>query len=376
MRENEQRNRTAIGAEILSAGSLATNVLITRRNPVSVVHFVTRRCNARCSFCFIDFDNPAAKSSELTVDEIDRMTRTFGRDLSNVNLTGGEPFLRKDLIEIARSYYRNTNIRSIYITSNGGFPDRIEEFARTITSEFPDRKLIVSFSIDAFPAEHDRIRKVSGLFDKVMQSYQSLLAIGGGVMTNIGITVSHENHDVVPALYEELIEHRGVRSITAIIVRDEGVYEVPLDHKRAVLAAYEGLTSAMRRDTKSGRIEGYDTATVQGRLMNRKNEILYDIIGDTYLEPHFVSTCYAGSLFGVIDIDGAVHPCEVLDKPIGRLRDHDMNFTRLWRTAHAREISAWIKDTKCNCSYECAWGFNIMGNARYQPRMISALLGR
>lgn len=371
-----RRSLRQLGAEAVDAASLATNVHLTRKHAVSLVHFVTRRCNARCSFCFIDFDNPAAKSAELSAAEIDQLTRTLGPNLSNVNITGGEPFLRSDLIDIARSYYRNTGVRSIYITSNGGFPDRVERFARTVAEEFPDRKLIISLSVDAFPDDHDRIRKVKGLFAKVMQTYGALRAIGGGVMVNVAITVSHENHQIVPTLYEELIETYGVRAITAIIVRDEGVYEVPEAERAAVLATYQGLTSGIERDLRSGRLEGYDRSTVQGRLMNRKNEILWDVLADTYMEPHFVSTCYAGSLFGVIDGDGTVYPCEILDRPLGSLRDYGMDFSKLWSDTAAREASAWIKDTKCHCSYECAWAFNILGNARYQPKLIAAALGR
>lgn len=369
-------HRQGLLAKAATNASLVANVHLTRRNAISLVHFVTRRCNARCSFCFIDFDNPQAKSSELSAAEIDQLTRTLGRDLFNVNLTGGEPFLRGDLIDIARSYYRNTQVQSIYITSNGGFPDRVERFARTVAEEFPDRKLIISLSIDAFPDDHDRIRKVPGLFEKTMQTYRALQAIGGGVMANIAITVSHENHEIVPDLYEHLITERGVRAITAILVRDEGVYEVPEDHRRAVLAAYEGLTASLGRDLRSGRLDGYDPHTLQGRLMNRKNELLYEILADTYLEPHYVSPCHAASLFGVIDSDGTVYPCEILDRPLGNVRDHGLDFSALWRAQPARDASRWIKQTRCNCSYECAWAFNILANPRYQPKLIGAALGR
>jgi radical SAM protein with 4Fe4S-binding SPASM domain len=355
--------------------ALAVNLQVTRRHPVSMVHFVTRRCNARCSFCFIDFDDPSPKSAELTAEEIDRLTRTMGPHLQNVNITGGEPFLRGDLIDIVRSYYRNTPVRSVYITSNGALTDRTLALAERVTEEFPDRLLIVSLSVDAFPDDHDRIRKIPGLFDKVMATYHGLQEMGGGVLVNVGITVSHENHAVVPALYDDLIE-RGVRSITAIIVRDEGVYAIPEEHKADILAAYRWLTSAIGRDQASGRLEGYDPATVQGRLMNAKNELLWDIVADTYLEPHYVSPCHAGSLFGVIDADGTVHPCEVLDRPLGNVRDHDLDLGALWRAEAARTTTKWIRDTHCNCSYECAWGFNIAGNLRYQPRLLRAALGR
>ena len=356
--------------------SAAVNAQVTRRHPVSLVHFVTRRCNARCSFCFIDFDNPSPKSAELTLEEIEQLTRTTGPQLRNVNLTGGEPFLRGDLTEIVRAYYRNAGVQSVYITSNGAFPDRVETLARAVAAEFPDRQLIVSLSLDAFPAEHDAIRKVDGLFDKAVATYRALRAVGANVTPNVGITVSHENHQTVPDLYRALVDDYGIRAVTAIIVRDEGVYEVPEADRAAVLDAYRWLTTTIVEDQRTGRLEGYDEATLLGRLMNRKNEMLWDIVADTYLDPHFVSTCYAGSLFGVVDTDGTVHPCEVLDRPIGNLRDVGMDLGALWRSEPARSTASWIKDSNCNCSYECAWGFNILGNARYQPQLLAAALKR
>lgn len=363
-------------AELTDMARLAFNAQVTRRHPVSLVHFVTRRCNARCSFCFIDFDNPSPRSAEMTLEEIDSLTRTLGPVLSNVNLTGGEPFLRSDLGDIARCYYRNAGVRSVYITSNGYFTDRIVTMARDVASEFPDRSLIISLSVDAFPEEHDRIRRVKGLFERVIRTYHELDSIGANVMVNVGITVSHENHSIVADLYDSLVNDHGIRSITAIIVRDEGVHVVPKEHREQVLDTYRWLTDRIVADQRTGRIQGYDPDTLQGRLMNRKNEMLYDIVLDTYLDPHFVTPCRAGALFGVIDADASVHPCEVLDRPLGNLRDHDMDFGVLWSAAAAAETRRWIVDSECHCSYECALGFNILGNARYQPKLVAAALGR
>ena len=355
---------------------IVANVHITRKNPLSLVHFVTNRCNARCSFCFIDFDDPATFRNELTVDEIDKMTRTLGPSLTNVNLTGGEPFARKELLDIARCYFRNTNVESIFITSNGSLPNRIEKFIDALEAEFPSRKLIFSFSIDGAPEQHDRIRKIEGLFENVMKSYHAVRARSGFADANVSITVSHDNYKIAPALYDMLIDKYGVRAITLCIVRDEGVYRIPVAFKRDILAAYETIASWIVRDLKTGRLEGYDQASLRGRLQNKKNEIMYGIIKDVYLTPHFISQCRAGSLFGIIQADGAVHPCEVLDRPMGNIRDYDYDFMRLWQDHSAKETRQWIRDTKCNCSYECAWSFNILSNARYQPALIGAALGQ
>jgi len=355
--------------------SLLRNLHVTRQSPVSLVHFVTQRCNARCPFCFIDFDAPDAFKDELSLEEIDRLTRTTGPHLQNVNVTGGEPFARKDLLDIARCWFRNTNIRSMFITSNGSLPERMVPFAKAMLSEFPDRKVIFSISVDAFDRQHDDIRKIKGLFDKALQSYHELRAIGGDAMANIAITVSHANHAIATDLYDALINDYGVRAITATAVRDEGVYKIPAGQKQAIHNAYSKLTAMIDRDLHDGRLSGFDTSSLQGRLMNRKNSIVNKIIQETYLDPAYVSPCRAGALFGVIGADGSVYPCEILDRCLGNVRDSGFDLMKIWNGKQAKDTCRWILDSKCHCTYECAWTLNVLGNARYQPKLIQAALG-
>jgi MoaA/NifB/PqqE/SkfB family radical SAM enzyme len=310
----------------------------------------------------------------MSIEEIDRMTRSLGPSLINVNLTGGEPFLRADIVDIGRCYFANTDIESIFVTSNGAFPDRCVSFAESLLGEFSTGRVILSFSIDDFPQEHDQVRKVSRLYENALTSYRNVRTISDRAMTNIGITVSQTNHHVVMDLYEHLVEVEGVRSITATAVRDEGVYRIPLEDKTQIASAYKQLTARICSDLRTGRIEGYDQGTLQGRMMNRKNEIVYDAIAETYMEPKYISDCHAGSLFGVVGSDATVYPCEVLDRPLGNLRDYDFDFMKLWRDSEAKSAKKWIKDTGCNCTYECAWSVNVLGNLRYQPTLASAAI--
>ena len=89
---------------------LLKNIYFKKDKPVSLIIFLTERCNARCSFCFIDFEDPNTFKSELTLSEIDKLTKNLGKSLLNVNLTGGEPFARKEIIDIAKLYIKNTTI--------------------------------------------------------------------------------------------------------------------------------------------------------------------------------------------------------------------------------------------------------------------------
>ena len=123
------------------------NIYFKRNEPISLVHFLTNRCNARCSFCFIDFENPNTFSNELTLSEINLLTQNLGKSLLNINFTGGEPFARKDIEEIAKLYIKNTTIQSIYVTTNGSLPDRVIKFCKNISSEYNHIELTIQISI-------------------------------------------------------------------------------------------------------------------------------------------------------------------------------------------------------------------------------------
>ena len=363
-------------ARAVDLASFANNLYVTRSNPVSLVHFVTNRCNARCSFCFIDFENPDLGRDELSLDEIDRLTLNLGSNLKNVNLTGGEPFAHKDILKITQSYFRNTNIESIFMTTNGSLPERLKAYMSALSNEFPDRKQFFSFSIDAIGEKHDQIRKINGLFDACLQSYRLTQSAGENIIGSISITVSPDNWDTALETYEVLIQDYGVKALTCVIVRDEGVFKAPEEVKKNILSTYKEITERISRDLISGRLGGYNNGSLQGRLMNQKNKIMYNVIRDTYLVPEFKSQCYAGSLFGIIHSNGDVYPCEILDKKIGSLREFDFDFMKLWQSQISGDIRDFIRDTKCNCTYECAWSFNILANYQYLPSMISGALTR
>ena len=150
------------------------NLYFTRNEPISLVHFLTNRCNARCSFCFIDFDDPKTFANELSVDEIEMLTKNLGKSLLNVNFTGGEPFARKEINDIADLYIKNTTIQSMYITTNGSLPDRTISFAKNIIDKYQHIELTFQISIDDAPEKHNAVRKVKNLFDNCYDTYHAL----------------------------------------------------------------------------------------------------------------------------------------------------------------------------------------------------------
>lgn len=348
------------------------NIYISREEPISLVHFLTNRCNARCSFCFIDFDDENTFKGELSLEEIEKLTKKLGNSLLNVNFTGGEPFARKEIIDIAKKYIDNTTIQSIYITTNGSLPDRVEKFAKEITEYDKEIELTFQISIDDLPEAHNKVRKINNLFDQCIETYEKIKKIKN-CNAVVSITVTHENCDNIENIFNHLHVENKINNIKCTIVRDEGVYKTPMEKKKKILDAFTFLTNKIENLSKEGNITNYNTNTLQGRLHRKKDFISWNMIKETYLDPKYISLCHAGGLFGIIKANGDVYPCEILeDKKLGNVRNNQYNFINLWKSTSNKKIKKFIKDTKCNCSYECALSYNILGNYRYQHNLLKS----
>ncbi len=350
------------------------NIYFKKIEPVSLVHFVTNRCNARCSFCFIDFDNPNTFKNELNLNEIDELTKNLGSSLLNVNLTGGEPFARKEIVEIAKLYIKNTTIQSIYVTTNASLPDRIENFAKNIIEFNKDIELTIQISIDDLPAQHDKVRKIKNLFNNCIDTYRRLKKIDQRVSPMVSITVSHENCENIEKIFNYLTQDCNIDSLKCTIVRDEGVYKTPQEKREKIFKAYTWLTNKIQEMTKEKKMNNYNSKSLQGKLHSKKDEISWKLVKEMYLQPKYISPCHAGGLFGIISSAGLVYPCEILeDKLLGNLRNNQMDFMKIWKNQTTQDVKKFISKSNCNCTYECALTYNILGNWRYQPNLISSI---
>ena len=61
--------------------------------------FITNRCNFRCKFCYYSRDTKGKKSKWLTIDEIENF---WTKNIIQISMAGGEPFLRKILMKSLR----------------------------------------------------------------------------------------------------------------------------------------------------------------------------------------------------------------------------------------------------------------------------------
>ena len=94
----------------------ASQMLYQVPDPVMLTHIVTTRCNYSCGFCsFADTLN--AKTSELSLEEVEKVYATTGKNLNVIVYSGGETTLNRQLPEIIEAAYRLTPVQSVYIIS-------------------------------------------------------------------------------------------------------------------------------------------------------------------------------------------------------------------------------------------------------------------
>ncbi len=81
---------------------------------------LTQRCNLKCPYCHREGQVPGLGAREMTVEEVVRLVRiAVSLGISRVKLTGGEPLLREDIVEIVRQLAQIDGLKDLSMTTNG-----------------------------------------------------------------------------------------------------------------------------------------------------------------------------------------------------------------------------------------------------------------
>lgn len=120
---------------------------------------VTDRCNFRCTYCMPADRYPAdypflPRSEVLTFEEVSRLAGLFvAAGVSKIRLTGGEPLLRKGVVDLVAQLKRIDGLRELTLTSNGAL---LGSLARSLKSAGLDR---ITVSLDSL--DPDRFAAIS-----------------------------------------------------------------------------------------------------------------------------------------------------------------------------------------------------------------------
>lgn len=180
------------------ARSIVNNGLGRVELPSMVTFIVTWRCNLRCFMCDVwkktDHDDMSPEEARAIFGQFPQ--------LDSLRLTGGEPFLRRDFLELVRSILEVTHPTIVHITTAGVMYQRIVEFVEALGSP----RLHLKLSIDAVGDRHDEIRGYRGLYNKSMRTLGKLAELREkyGFYLGVNQTITDRNWDHIEPLRDEM----------------------------------------------------------------------------------------------------------------------------------------------------------------------------
>ena len=143
-------------------------------SPPFLILFINSICNQKCEHCF--YWRNLNRKDDLTFDELLSLSKSLGR-IENLNLSGGEPFLRPEFAKICRQFIQWNKVRQIYVPTNGSFTERtVKQVTETLEEQSLDL-FVVEFSLDGMQEFHDKFRGMKNAFRKSMETYNALTEV-------------------------------------------------------------------------------------------------------------------------------------------------------------------------------------------------------
>lgn len=298
--------------------------------PREAVIAVTYRCNARCAMCNIWQNPPEDEMEPKHYEKLPTSLRT-------INVTGGEPFLRKDLVDVLRAVHKQAPSARVVFSTNGMRTDTILSVLSEVR-KFHTR-IGVGVSIDGLEQTHDKTRGLEGTFEKAMATIEGLKRIGVSDL-RIGMTFVRDNIKEAKEVFD-LSKRLGVQ-FTATFAHNSEIYFQKTDNpapEESGLNA-ESLEAIIRAELRSGSPKDWFRAYHMRGIM------------DPELRKEFISHCEAGSRFFFMSPSGNVFPCSVMNFKIGNLREVD-SWDDLFKGGVEERVMRAVRGCRSDCWMVC-----------------------
>src|SRR4051812_14091596 len=296
--------------------------------PVLLNILVTSVCDMRCTHCFFtdELDDRPRKKLQMKTHEIERISETLGGNLGVLILAGGEPFTRKDLPEIARAFYGNNKLESIYLMSNGQIQKRIMPDVVRILEECPELNVTVALGIDGLKSQHEKIRQKPGSWDIAIDTARQLQAIKKEyprLDIQTCTCFMHSNQDTIFEWYDFLKYDLQPDKVNFNYIRPPSAdpVELNIDHAR-----YRRLAQMIDDDSRHAAIKN-NYGGKAGFFKAAIDIYMHGLIARTQEEQKAQMTCYAGTAGRVVFKAGTLSPLAKI-LPAGKVSAFYWNFLK------------------------------------------------
>jgi MoaA/NifB/PqqE/SkfB family radical SAM enzyme len=317
--------------------------------PRMLTFTVTFGCNARCIMC--DSWKMPTKD-DLTLKEICDIFKQLPT-MDFVRLTGGEPLMRIDFLQIADAAVQYLNPLILHVTTNGFLTKRLVDFCEKRNRSVPLELLI---SVDGIGEKHNEIRGSSIAWLSVMQSLQALAPRRKELNLKLAVNqtvVDAEGADQYDALHKQLKDMEIAHHLV-IAYDTSATYNLNRNLDLAPTEPGQFLTFGSMDDNqmeellKRAECDALELPWAE-RLAKRyylrgiRNRILHSVA-----EPN--PPCAALTNHLRIFPNGDVPTCQFNSHVVGNLRDQ--SFTEIWDSVKTAEMRRWVRRCK-GCWAEC-----------------------
>jgi GT2 family glycosyltransferase/MoaA/NifB/PqqE/SkfB family radical SAM enzyme/glycosyltransferase involved in cell wall biosynthesis len=317
---------------------------------------LTYSCNSRCIMCDLwDYKKRTQrKDSELSLEEIRRFVGE-SRHLKKVRtvvLSGGEPFLRPDLIDICGLFSGDLLDASIGILTNGVNTDTIVKSTLDILERHRPQYLWLGSSLDGMAQAHDYIRGQAGSF----AALENTISRCKREKINICLTFTLTPFNIdqlVPS--KRFADDNGVDLFIQFAVpkeaRDRNVFSWS---SRQLRQAEIEIDKILR-----GLLSKYDNQELlrhlqEDRFKGLLNQIYYlsHLVRYQRQPKRFFKKCLAGTRFAMFSPYGELYFCPGLKNAIvGDIRQD--GFDSLWTSKKAQNMRDFVELGLCHCWLVC-----------------------
>jgi MoaA/NifB/PqqE/SkfB family radical SAM enzyme len=205
--------------------------------PYKLNFSVTYWCQSRCSHCSIWMIKP---KGELTLDEIKELAKQ-NTYFQWVELTGGEPFLRNDIVEIAKAFKESSkNLYLLTMPTNSlcNYDMEIRKIEEIAQLGIPN--VVITVSLDGYRELEDKIRGVPGNYDKAIRMYKGISELSKrytNLIPTFGFTIINANAGQFERTVNEVMKEVQGISYTNFHVNIGQVSDNYYNNKNSPIAA-------------------------------------------------------------------------------------------------------------------------------------------
>ena len=330
--------------------------LVLGQVPNYAIVYVDGRCNMHCSFCIYAAMDARNSSNIMPSDWGHAFKRA--KSLLHLTITGGEPFLRKDLVEIISEIINKSGVPRVSIKSNGFYLKRIKEYIPELIKRHKNTEFTLSISLDGPKEIHDKVREFKGAYDKVVETINAMEKYRKekNFFLRLASVLTAETKEFLPGLLNQT-DKWPIDFHEVILVRD-----IPDEEQIKLKEIYRELSENQQKKSSSGWRKSFN-----GKIFDK----LYKETIKRLDRVKNHSPCVAGSRFVEIFPDGVVRGCEVEKlwdiSTIGKV-EKSKDIVDILNSKKAKDFSKIAKN--CSCTFECANAISTVYDTKNWPSLV------